>query len=138
MAFAETPKPQPQPITLEKLDPDKDIQIGCGCAVSNEQGDYLVFSEPEADAPATVRIDGKKRELKAVENTQKSRAPRVGDRFYKTYRDGKLKMRLDHKTTYVCPAKDDSCEVTRYSVDIRLEEGKRKNVLKGLLGECGC
>ncbi|WP_413291274.1 hypothetical protein [Bdellovibrio sp. HCB337] len=127
-----------QPIHLEKLDENTDFQIGCSCAISNKLGEYLVFSEPEANAPAIVRIDGVKKELKAVSSTQKSRTPRLGDRFYKTYSLGKIKMRVNYNTTFVCSAPDNSCEVTRYSVDIRLEEGKRKNVLTDLLGECGC
>lgn len=127
-----------RPITLEKLHEDKDIEIGCGCAVLNQRDDYLVFSQPEHDAPATVRIDGQKRSLRWVSSNEGSGAPKLGDTFYRSYRDGSTKMRINYKTNFVCGPSDDSCEVTRYKVDILLQQGARRNHLYNLKGECGC
>lgn len=130
---------KPRPITLEKLDENKDIDIGCGCTVTNRRGDYLVYSEADYEAPATVRIDGQKRSLRWVSsNEEASGTPRIGETFYRTYRSGSTKMRINFKTNFVCGPKDDSCEVTRYKVDVLLQQGQRSNHLRNLIGECGC
>ncbi|WP_413288094.1 hypothetical protein [Bdellovibrio sp. HCB337] len=127
-----------KPITLEKLQEDKDFELTCGCAVTNRNGDFLVFSGPTERASAIVRIDGKRRSLKWSSSNELARDARVGDRFYKSYRSGTTKMRINYRTTEICEPSDDSCEVTKYSIDIRLQDGSRKNTLRNLRGECGC
>lgn len=123
---------------LEKLDQRQDVASDCSCSVTNSKGELLVVSDIQDKAPAVVRVNGKKEELKWISSTEKSGTPKKGDSFSRAYGNANLKLKLEYKTTFVCGKDDESCEVTRYSVDATLEEGKRKSEMKNLKGDCGC
>jgi hypothetical protein len=123
---------------LEKLEQDKDFESGCSCSVTNSKNEFLVVSDLQDKAPAVVRVGGNKLELKWISSTEKSGSVKKGDTFNRVYGDANLKLKLNYKTTFVCGKDDESCEVTRYSVDTTLEEGKKKSEMKNLKGDCGC
>ena len=89
-------------------------------------------------ASVTVRVEGQKRELKFFSSTEKKSDPKKGDTFTRVYADGKLKLKLNYRTTFACPPDSETCEVTRYAIDGEILEGTRKNSFKTLKGECGC
>ena len=125
-------------ISLEKLQADEDFESGCGCSVANSKDETLIFSELQEKAPAIVRISGQKKVLKWMSTTEKSGSPKKGDAFIRVYGNGSAKLKLNYKTTFVCGKSDESCEVTRYSVNTTLEDGKKKSEMKNLKGDCGC
>ncbi|RYZ94164.1 MAG: hypothetical protein EOP11_26750, partial [Proteobacteria bacterium] len=82
-------------LRLQTLRQDKDFESGCGCSVGAGRGaNYktLIFSGVEERAAALVKVDGTLRSLNWISSNEKTRAPRVGDRFTKVYSDGQLRL----------------------------------------------
>lgn len=64
--------------------------------------------------------------------------PKVGDHFAKSYAQGALKLRLNFAVVGVCAPTDESCEVTRYEVNTKLESGSSVLEETKLKADCGC
>lgn len=124
-------------LALEPLKPD-DVKMGCSCGVRSATKATYVSTDIEANAPAIVSINGKKTQLKFMNVTGESEKPKLGDKVTKVYGEGDMRLILNHTTTFVCPENSDSCEVTRYSTDIKVRKGKERFELKDLEGDCGC
>jgi len=129
---------KPKPLRLETLEQNKDFESGCACNVLDAKGRFLAVSALEETAPVIVRFDGKKRQLPWVSSSRKAGPAKKGDKFNKMYADGSTKLTLGLVTTFVCGPSDESCEVTRYAVDLVLEDGARKARIASLKGDCGC
>ncbi len=123
---------------LEKLVQDKDFESDCGCTITNSKAEFLVVSDMQEKAPATVRINGQKRELKWISSTEKNKNPKKGDTFSNVYAEGNVRLKLNYMTTFVCEKGHKSCEVTKYLVNGTIEDGKNKSRMKDLKGDCGC
>lgn len=128
------------PFGLQKLKLQRDFEGGCGCSVwtGNAENNTLVWSELADKAPAVVKVDGQRRELKFVSSTEKPGNARLGDRFRRVYASNQLRLTLDYVTTFVCGAQDEGCEVTRYRVNSLLEKQGARSQLRNLKGDCGC
>ncbi len=126
------------PVKLDKLTLGTDFEGGCGCSIWNPKGEFLFWSELGAGDPALVKINGQLRTLKFVSSTEKSRPARLGDRFTRIYADQDARLTIDHKTTFVCGPDDERCEVTRYDVNVFLEDHGKRARARGLKGDCGC
>jgi len=134
-----------KPIVLEKLEMGKDFEADCCCSVWREgkdpnMQDDFVWSDLLERAPAVIKLDGKRRELKYISSTEK-KTVRKGDSFSKVYRDGKTELKLNYKVTFACPQNSleaEGCETTGYSVDLSLKDGSRKLKMNSLKGACGC
>ncbi len=117
---------------------------GCSCgfqtAVEAKKADsqkFLFLSELGTNE-GWMNINGKDTKLKFVKITQNTRRrAKVGDRFYEEYSALGVKVRIDYTTTWVCPPRDESCEVTNYDVNITVTKGKISKTVKAK-GSCGC
>ena len=117
---------------------------GCNCgfqtAVEAKKPDsqkFLFLSEL-GSREGWMNINGKDTKLKLVKTTDNSRRrARVGDRFYEEYSAPGVKVRIDYTTKWVCPPRDESCEVTNYDVTITVTKGKTSKTVKAK-GSCGC
>lgn len=138
ISFASASLAQSKNPSLDPLVIEKDFEAGCSCSVTNAKNEFLVVSDLQDKAPATVRLNGQKIKLKWLSSTEKTGKPKVGDIFNRVYADGITQLKINYKTTSVCGADDESCEVTSYSVDTILHHGKKKSELSGLKGDCGC
>lgn len=132
---------------LDYLDLDADFPSGCGCSVmdakehfliSVKDMDYTTLDGKVTHHPAIIKLAGKRYELKWISSTEKPGRPYRGERFTKIYSDGTVRLVLNYRTTFVCPPKDESCEVIRYAVDAILTNEGQVYRLTGLKGDCGC
>jgi hypothetical protein len=110
--------------------------IGSGCSIlkSPKSQDVVFWSTDSKEA--LMNIDGKDRKLKLVSETQPTGRGKKGDRWISTYQAGKIVVKIDRVTTFVCPVGDQECEVTRYAITINLRIGDRRETLK-TVGDCG-
>lgn len=123
---------------------NSDVVDGCSCgfqtAVEAKKPDsqkFLFLSEL-GTSEGWMNINGKDIKLKLVKTTENTRRrARVGDRFYEEYSSPGVKVRIDYTTKWVCPPRDESCEVTNYDVAITVTKGKSSKTLKAK-GSCGC
>lgn len=106
--------------------------------MTNSKDEFLVVSDLQEKAPAIVRINGKKMELKLISSTEKTGRPKNGDTFTRVYGSANIKLSMHYKTNFVCEKDDESCEVIRYSVDTVLKRGSENSELKNMKGDCGC
>ena len=111
---------------------------GCSCSVMNAKNEYLLSADLLDKASAIIRVEGRKLDMKFVSTTEKKKEPKKGDTFTRVYSNGPTTLKLNYKTISACPPDSETCEVTRYAVDGLLQNGKHKQNLKHLRGECGC
>ena len=122
---------------------DQSLSDGCSCTfgapteMRRKSPRYLFVSDVEdEEKTAWLNVDGKDVELKLL----KWRNPpteRVGSRSTRTYAAGPLKLTATYVATWVCPPRDEACEVTRYDGVFKITNGRVARTLK-LKGECGC
>jgi hypothetical protein len=123
---------------------NSDVVEGCSCgfqtaieAKKQNSQKFLFLSEVGSNA-GWMNINGKDTKLKLVKTTQNTRRrAKVGDRFYEEYSAPGVKVRIDYTTKWVCPPRDESCEVTNYDVHITVTKGKTSKTIKAK-GSCGC
>jgi hypothetical protein len=89
------------------------------------------------DEPAYIKVNGKNLKLQPVAASDTNAKERVGKRSWETYTAGGLKIRLDKTVTWVCPPKDEACEVTYYKATLTVS-GKGQTITEHLTGNCGC
>ena len=133
------------PIKLAAL-AEKDAPSGCSCAVRNKKNEIIVYSDLESKSLATININGTSTKLKLISTTDKGGKERKGNTFTNLYGNEKTRLNLKYTTVRVCAEKDESCEVTKYSVNLLLEDNinkkgedyPNKSELVGLAADCGC
>ena len=136
VAWAEPIAAKTRSFRLEPLEIDKDFSGGCGCSVQRD-GATIFFSDLKDKAPGVIKIEGKKHRLKCVGSTAPVK-PKAGDHFTKSYAKGALKLRLNFTVLGVCAPTDESCEVTSYEVNTKLESGPSVLEETKLKADCGC
>jgi hypothetical protein len=125
---------------------EKDAPGGCSCTVRNEKNEIVLYSDLDAKAPTTINLSGTVAKLKFISTTNKDGMEKIGNKFERFYGNEKTRLNLKYTTVRVCDGKDESCEVTKYSVNLLLEDNIDKKgedypnrlELKGLAGDCGC
>lgn len=123
---------------------NSDVVNGCSCgfqtAAEAKKADsqkFLFLSEL-GSGEGWMNINGKDTKLKLVKTTENTRRrAKVGERFYEEYSAAGVKVRIDYTTKWVCPPRDESCEVTNYDVTITVTKGKTSKTIKAK-GSCGC
>jgi hypothetical protein len=121
-----------------------DVVEGCGCYFQTPPEEkkknskkYIYMSDLE-ETPAYMNIDGQDVKLK-IDGTP-PRLPdkvRKGFRYSRKYSAGSIKVQVDFVVTWLCPPKDESCEVTNYDAAISVVKGNQKQVIQ-TKGGCGC
>lgn len=61
---------------------------------------------------------------------------KVGEKFSEIYQLGSISMRFDNQITFVCPPRDEECEVTKFRGILTVTDGERKETYQ-TTGECG-
>lgn len=125
---------------------DSSVRDACGCyfqslAEARAGGQGIVFFSGSSETTAWVNVDGLDVRLKHVRSVG-SRAARRGPhrRGRKTidlYEGGGVKVRLERVVTKACPADEPTCEYVEMRATITVEEGGRRQVIRGV-GGCGC
>lgn len=118
----------------------KNGDIGCGCSFARNKTDLrqrrYIYSE-SMDEPAYINVNGKNLKLQPVASSDTKTKERVGQRSWETFTAKGLKIRLDKTVTWVCPPKDEACEVTYYKATLTVS-GKGQTITETLTGNCGC
>jgi hypothetical protein len=114
---------------------------GCGCSFSfnkaDQKADRTMFFT-DLDAKDTwMNIDGQDVKLHYVRSHSLKRQERVGDRYTAEFAGDGITVSLVRIVTWVCPHKDEACEVTHYSATFTVRKGKRQQVVH-VIGDCGC
>jgi hypothetical protein len=122
---------------------DRSIPDGCNCTFTSlsqmhrKSPRYMFASDIEDDEKtAWINIDGKDIELKLLSRLD-PRREKVGSRSGRTYTATGIKLVATYIVTWVCPPKDEACEVTRYDGVFLITKNGPTRSLK-LKGECGC
>lgn len=98
----------------------------------------MFFSSDESNSKdALMNIDGRDVRLRFVSETKPKGKVKLGSRYTSRYQSGDVTVDVVQIITWLCPPKDDSCEVTKYSVTLTVKKGNRTQVVRGV-GECGC
>lgn len=113
---------------------------GCGCYFSFNKSDdaarRLMFFESEQDMGIWINIDGRDTRLRLTRETKVKRL-RVGSRLVSEYASGDVTVSLVKTVTWVCPPRDDSCEITKFSAVFTVRKGNRAQIVHAV-GSCGC
>jgi hypothetical protein len=132
------------PKTLIGTLKNPDSVEGCGCyfqtpAEEKKKDSRRFIFESDLDlTSASMNIDGRDLKLKIV--GKPSRLPdkvKKGFHFTRQYSAGSIQVKVDFVVSWLCPPKDESCEVTNYDVTLTVEKGERKQTIQ-LKGGCGC
>lgn len=116
---------------------------GCGCLFqfTDEErlsGKYIFSSSLENSG--WINLNGKDIQLKLISSNQAKVSSKKGSRFKEIYTGGKVTVEIDYIVTWTCAAdapEDESCETTKYDVDITFSQDGQRNLIKAK-GECGC
>lgn len=140
MPLISTAQSKPDTRSELKLGYVKNGEIGCGCSFSLNADDLrnrrYIFSE-ELDEPAYINVNGKNLKLEPVDFSEATDEEKVGQRSWKIYKAGDLKVRLDKVVTKICDPNDEACEVTYYNATMTITQ-KTQEVTVKLAGLCGC
>jgi hypothetical protein len=124
-------------------DPD-DRVMGCSCAVQrateakDPDSQKFLFLSETGTTEAWMNINGADTKLKLVKTTVNDRSESgLGSRFYDEYTTAGFRIRLDHKTIWVCPPEDEECEHAKYETTITVTRGKAAQTLKAIM-TCAC
>lgn len=118
----------------------KNGDIGCGCSFARNKTDLrqrrYIYSESMGE-PAYINVNGKNLKLHPVASSETGGKEKVGKHSWETFTADGLKIRLDKTVTWVCPPKDEACEVTYYKAMLTVS-GKGQTITETLTGMCGC
>ena len=113
---------------------------GCGCYFSFNKSDdaarRLIFFESDQDMGIWINIDGRDTRLRLTRETKAKRL-RVGSRLVSEYASGDVTVSLVKTVTWVCPPRDESCEVTKFSAVLTVRKGNLTQTVRAV-GSCGC
>jgi len=130
--------------TLYKLGPvsfgtllESEVASGCGCAFRSpkqaEGIDYLL--QWELEEPATMFVNGEVVRLKV--ETSSFYAKRIGEKSDIKLSSPTVSARGSMISTWVCPRKQESCELSRFKGQLSVQTPKGRAILP-LVGYCGC
>jgi hypothetical protein len=113
---------------------------GCGCYFSFNKADdkarRLMFFESEQDMGIWINIDGRDTRLRLIRETKVKRL-RLGSRLVSEYSAADVTVNLVKTVTWVCPPRDESCEITKFSAVFTVRKGSRSQIVRAV-GSCGC
>jgi hypothetical protein len=114
---------------------------GCGCYFSfnkvDDKARRLMFFASNQDMGIWINIDGRDTRLRLVRETKPKGRIRVGSKFISHYAAGDLTVDLVQIATWVCPPRDEGCEITKYSATFTVRKGSRTQIVRAV-GSCGC
>lgn len=116
---------------------------GCGCYFSFNKADdrarrLVFFASHEGNGnTAWMNIDGRDVRLRLVKETKPKEKIRVGSRYTSRYAAGDVTLDVIRVVTWLCPPRDEGCEITKYSTTITIRKGSRTQVVR-TVGSCGC
>lgn len=119
-----------------------DVVDGCGCSFqlpaerAKPDSKKFIFLSDIDGKNVYMNIAGKDIVLKRLGGGEFPEAKKRS-RFTERYFGDNTNVQVDYLTTWVCPPKDESCEVTRFDGSITAQQGTQKEVLK-VKGDCGC
>lgn len=116
----------------------KDQHAIDGCswsASSSEVGKGVIFLGEIDDSRTLMNIDGRDVELKLVREEGKVRS--LGDTLTREFAGPDVKVYATYKVTWVCPKGSESCEVTRFSLTLRVQSQSGEHVVQAK-GDVGC
>lgn len=122
------------------VSPLKDQHAIRGCAwsaSSPELGPGFVFLAELDESKILMRIDGADTVLATVGARPTGALDKVGAKLTRTYAAGNISVTATYTATRVCPAGDESCEVTKYDVTFTIARGARMQVIRAS-GDAGC
>lgn len=113
---------------------------GCGCYLSFNKADdkarRLMFFESDQDMGIWINIDGRDTRLRLVRESKVKRL-KLGSRLTSQYAAGDVTVDLVKTVTWVCPPRDEGCEITKYSAVFTVRKGNRTQIVHAV-GSCGC
>lgn len=116
---------------------------GCSCSFqfpadwSDKKSFKPIFLSEIEGPPAYMNIDGQDVKMTRVGPEPTHAELKKGTRFTKNYRAQDTKVIVEFTATWLCPPKDESCEVTHYDGTLSVLKGSRKETVKAK-GDCGC
>lgn len=116
---------------------------GCGCYFSFNKADdrarRLIFfaSHEDSGNDAWMNIDGSDTRLSLVRETKPKGGIKVGSRFTSRYASGDVTVDMVRVVTWVCPPRDEGCEIAKYSTTFTVRKGGRTQIVRAV-GSCGC
>jgi hypothetical protein len=117
---------------------DQDAIRGCAWSASSPQvGTGFMFLAELDESKVLMRIDGKDTVLTASEPRPVGALAKVGDTRIRTYKAGDISVTATYTATWVCPAGDEGCEVTKYDVTFTVTRGGRAQEIRAS-GDVGC
>ncbi len=116
---------------------------GCGCYISFSKADdkarrYIFFaSDEEGNKDALMNIDGRDIRLRFVNQINPKAKIRLGSRYISRYESGNITVEVVRTIIWLCPPKDEGCEIARFSVTLTVRKGNSTQIVKAF-GVCGC
>jgi len=117
-----------------------DIDVGCGSAFSlntTDMGNGPYIFAQDGDDPPYINLNGKNLQLRLTGYSKPKDKEEVGDRSWKTYAAGDVKVRIDFTVTRVCTPQDEICETTYLNAIMTVSQKAQKITVK-LTGRTGC
>ena len=109
---------------------------GCAwTARSDELGTGFFFLGEYSGPKALMNFDGIDVVLELVD--ERGAIGSVGDTLERRFRGPGVAVDATFRTTWVCPVRDDACEVTRFEVLFRVAKDGRRQLVRGQ-GDVGC
>jgi hypothetical protein len=111
---------------------------GCSWSATAEPfGKAFIFLAEYDESVVIMNIGGKDVHLVAEPKRSTARFGKVGSRLSRTYTAPGILVKAVYTATWVCPANDESCEVTKFEVVFTVEAGAASQVVEGR-GDVGC
>lgn len=110
---------------------------GCSLArrTSAVQKDDLIFYSL-SDETGYINLNGKELKLQPARASKEKPTEQVGDRSWKMYAAGAVRLRIDFTVTRICDPNDEQCEVTNYSATVTVQRRAQRIVVRAI-GICG-
>lgn len=103
---------------------------------ADDKARRLIFFESDQDMGIWINIDGRDVRIRLLSET-KPRKLRVGGKLISEYSGGGVTVSLMKTVTWVCPPRDESCEITKFSAVFTVRNGNRTQIVRAV-GGCGC
>jgi hypothetical protein len=95
---------------------------------------YVFLSD--FDGRAVMNINGHDIRLTLIRSNASDQPSKKGDRSSYWYKAGELEVRVDYTVSGLCPPKDESCEVVRYTAVIQVTRQSARQAVPAH-GICG-
>lgn len=111
---------------------------GCSwSATSTSLGKALIFLAEYDESVVIMNIGGNDVHLQLDPQASAGALETVGSHLTRAYVAPGIRVEAAYTATWICPAKDDSCEVTKFKVIYKVTVGGATQVVEGR-GDVGC